>query len=51
MERLKEELDHIDQELCIKMIEPMTERIHKCLKAKGEHFLQIQLYMCRFFCK
>ena len=39
MERLEEEWDHIDQELCIKMIEPMPERIHKCLKAKGGHSL------------
>ena len=38
-ERLQEEWDQIDQDLCIKLVESMPERIRKCLKAKGGHFL------------
>ncbi|CAF3398923.1 unnamed protein product [Rotaria socialis] len=39
VERLQEEWDNIDQNLCIKLVESMPERIQKCLKAKGGHFL------------
>ena len=40
MKRLQEEWDNnIDQELWIKLVESMPERIQKCLKAKGGHFL------------
>ncbi|CAF3398489.1 unnamed protein product, partial [Rotaria socialis] len=38
VERLQEEWDNIDQDLCIKLVESMPERIQKCLKAKGGHF-------------
>ena len=39
MEWLQEEWGNIDQDLCIKLVESMPERIRKCLKAKGEHFM------------
>ena len=39
MKRLEEEWENIDQELCIKLVESMSERIEKCLKAKDGHFL------------
>ncbi|CAF2016844.1 unnamed protein product [Rotaria magnacalcarata] len=39
MDRLQEEWDNVDQDLCIKLVESMPERIRKCLKAKGGHFL------------
>ena len=39
MERLQEEWGNIDQDLCIKLVESMPERIRKCLKAKGGHFM------------
>ena len=51
MERLEEEWDNIDEELCIKLIELIPERIQKCLKAKSGHFLWIGLCLCRFFRK
>ena len=38
MDRLQEEWDNVDQDLCIKLVESMPERIRKCLKAKGGHF-------------
>ncbi|CAF1597481.1 unnamed protein product [Adineta ricciae] len=38
-ERLEEEWNNIDQDLCIKLVESMPERIQKCLAAKGGHFL------------
>ena len=37
--RLQEEWNSIDQELCIKLVDSMPERIRKCLRAKGGHFL------------
>ena len=49
MERVQEEWENIDEELCIKLVESMSERIQKCLKAKDGHFLYIELYSCRFF--
>ena len=39
MDRLQEEWDNADQDLCIKLVESVPERIRKCLKAKGGHFL------------
>ena len=39
MDRLQEEWDNVDQDLCIKLVESIPERIRKCLKAKGGHFL------------
>ena len=39
MERLQKEWDNIGQGLCIKLVESIRERIQKCLKAKGGHFL------------
>ena len=51
MERLEEEWENIDQELCIKLVESMEERIQNCLKSKSGHFLSIGLYPCRSFCK
>ena len=39
MERFQEEWGNIDQDLCIKLVESMPERIRKCLKAKGRHFI------------
>ena len=37
--RLQEEWNSIDQELYIKLVDSMPERIRKCLRAKGGHFL------------
>ena len=51
MERLEEEWNNIGQELCIKLVELMPERMQKCLKAKSGRFLSVELYLCRFFCK
>jgi hypothetical protein len=39
MDRLQEEWDIIDRDLCVKLVESMHVRIRKCLKAKGGHFL------------
>ena len=39
MDRLQEEWDNVDQDLSIELVESMPERIRKCLKAKGGHFL------------
>ena len=39
MDRFQEEWDNVDQYLCIKLVEYMPERIRKCLKANGGHFL------------
>ena len=39
MDRLQEEWNNVDRDLCIKLVESMPERIQKCLKAKGGHFL------------
>ena len=39
IDRLQEEWNNIDKDLCIKLVESMLERIHKCLKTKGGHFL------------
>ena len=39
MHCLQEEWDNVDQDLCTKLVESMPERIRKCLKAKGRHFL------------
>lgn len=39
IDRLQEEWNLIDQDLCIKLVDSMPERIRKCLKAKGGHFL------------
>jgi len=39
IDRLQEEWSRIDKDLCIKLVESMPERIRKCLKAKGWHFL------------
>ena len=39
MERLEEEWDNIDQKLYMKLVESMSERIEKCLKAKYGVFL------------
>ena len=50
MERPEEGWVNIDQELCIKLVESIPERTQKCLKAKGEHCLSIEWYLCRFFC-
>ena len=36
--RLQEEWSNIDQDLCIKLVESMPERIRKCLAAKGGRF-------------
>ena len=38
-ERLKEECNGIDQQLCLNLIDSMFNRIQKCLKAKGGHFM------------
>ena len=39
IEYLKEEWNNIDKDLCVKLVESMSERIRKCLKAKGGRFL------------
>jgi transposase len=39
IEQIREEWNEIDLELYVKLVESMPERIHKCLKAKGGHFL------------
>ena len=38
-ERLKEEWNGIDQQLCVSLIDSMPNRIQKCLKSKGGHFM------------
>jgi len=38
-DRLEEEWNNIDQNLCLKLVDSMPERIQNCLKAKGGHFL------------
>ena len=38
-ERLKEEWNGIDQQLCLDLIDSMPNHIQKCLKAKGGHFM------------
>ena len=38
-ERLQEEWDAIDQSLCLSLIDSMPDRIQRCLKAKGGHFM------------
>lgn len=38
-QRLNEEWNNIDQDLCVRLIQSMPERVRKCLKAKGGHFL------------
>ena len=38
-ERLDEEWNNISKDLCIKLVDSMPERIQKCLKVKGGHFL------------
>ena len=39
IECLQEEWNNIDKDLCVKLVESMPERIQKCLKAKGGHFV------------
>ena len=39
IDRLEEEWNDIGKDLCIKLVESMPERIHKCLKDKGGYFL------------
>ena len=39
IERLQEEWNNIDKDLCVKLVELMPERIQRCLKDKGEHFV------------
>ncbi|CAM4796680.1 unnamed protein product [Rotaria magnacalcarata] len=39
VERLQEEWNNVDKDLCIKLVESMPDRIRKCLKAKGGHFV------------
>ena len=39
IDRLQEEWNNIDQDLCIKLVESMPERICRCLKRKGGLFL------------
>ena len=39
IERLQEEWNNIDKDLCVKLVESMPEHIQKCLKAKGGHFV------------
>ena len=38
-ERLKEEWNGIDQQLYLNLIDSMSNRTQKCLKAKGGHFM------------
>jgi len=38
-ERLEQEWDDVDQQLCLNLIDSMPDRIQKCLKAKGGHFI------------
>lgn len=37
-DRLREEWNSIDPDMCIRLVESMPERIQKCIKAKGGHF-------------
>ena len=39
LERLQEGWNNIDKDLCIKLVKSRSERICKCIKAKGGHFL------------
>ena len=36
--RLQQEWDDIDKQLCLSLIDSMSDRIDKCLKARGGHF-------------
>ena len=38
-DRLQQEWNNIDKSLCLKLIDSMPERIQRCPKAKGGHFL------------
>ena len=38
-DRLQQEWNNIDKSLCLKLIDSMPERIQRCLKDKGGHFL------------
>ena len=44
IERLQEEWNNIDKVLCIKLVESMPERICRCLKVKGRHFLSFLFF-------
>ena len=37
-DRLQEEWNSIDRCLCLKLVDSMPDRIHRCLKANGGHF-------------
>ena len=51
MDCLQEECNNIDQDLCIKLIESVPERIKKCLKAKGGLILKIMMHSRLFLNK
>ncbi len=38
-ERLEQEWNSVDQQLCLDLIDSMPSRIQKCLKANGGHFI------------
>ena len=38
-ERLTEESNGVDQQLCLKLIDSISNRIQKCLKVKGGYFM------------
>jgi hypothetical protein len=38
-ERLEQEWNSVDQQLCLDLIDSMSDRIQKCLKANGSHFI------------
>ena len=39
MDYLQDEWNNTDPDSCIKLVESIPERIRKCLKEKGDHFL------------
>ena len=45
-ERLKKKWSCIDQQLSFNLIDSMSDRIQKCLKAKGGHFILLDCLRC-----
>lgn len=43
-DRLQHEWDEIDQQLCLRLIDSMPDRIKKCLAADGGHFWCLNFY-------
>ena len=44
-DRLQQEWNNIDKSLCLKLIDSMSEKIQRCLQAKGGHFLRLTYFL------